>query len=157
VTNIRALNPDTTFEQVNEAIADEFVDFYGGSAEIEEINPMKLQNNPELSRYYAQLSDWKWRYGKTPEFQHFNRTRFDWGQFDVHIESKQGMIDKVKLFSDCLNPGIVEELERNLLGQPYTSQGILAACNRAGETLSATDPQIGKQVAQFRDWLTSEL
>jgi len=127
---------------------------------VEEISPVKLHNDSTLSRYYAELSDWKWRYGKTPEFEHHLNTRFDWGQFDVHIQCNQGSISEVKIFSDCLNPALVEELQDALIDAPYTRDGIERACKSAMTNLRQADPlnsQIESQIGQFRDWLAEAL
>jgi lipoate-protein ligase A len=35
VTNIRDVNPDATFDQVNEALIDQFLEAYGGPPDIE--------------------------------------------------------------------------------------------------------------------------
>jgi lipoate-protein ligase A len=156
VTNIRDLNPEAKFEQVNEAIISEFFDTYGGSAVVEEINPVKLQNNPSLSRYYSQLSDWHWRFGKTPEFEHHLETRFDWGQFDVYIQAKNGLIEDAKIYSDCLNPGIVEEFEKALFDIKYSTQGISEAAESAKKALSA-EGTTASQVDELARWLAKSL
>jgi lipoate-protein ligase A len=159
VTNIRAVNPDATFEGVNEALVEEFVAAYGGiDAEIEEVSPNKALNNAALAKYYNELSEWKWRYGHTPEFEHYVKTRFDWGQFDVHLQSKSGKIDQVKIFSDSLNPGLVEELEKNLIGVEYSRKGVEEATEKARMALKrSVDHAADEHIDQFRDWLVGEL
>jgi lipoate-protein ligase A len=156
VTNIRDVNPDATFDQVNDALVNQFLETYGGPRDIEvqDLSPVKLNDQPSFARYYAQLSDWSWRFGKTPEFEHHLETRFDWGQFDLHIQSKHGIIDQIKIYSDCLNPAVVEELERALAKAKYSKSGIQDACEKAKKDLPS---ETARHIDQFAEWLASSL
>lgn len=47
---------------------------------------------PDMKRYYAQLRDWDWVYGRSPRFQHVLSRRFAWGSVEVHFDCVNGRI-----------------------------------------------------------------
>jgi lipoate-protein ligase A len=55
--------------------------------------------------------DWQWRFGETPEFTHHVETRFDWGQMELNFDAQDGVIRTCKIYSDCLHPQLITELE----------------------------------------------
>ena len=75
--------------------------------------------------YFFVSQDWEWRYGSTPNFSHYLKTRFDWGLVEMHLDVAHGKINKAVLFSDSLFPDFIEEAMNELTGK--TSVAVSAA------------------------------
>lgn len=73
-------------------------------------------SDPEFQKILSQLTDWEWRFGRTPQFSHTLEKKFDWGLVEVNLDVKDGVIRSTKIFSDCLIPDIVQRWEAALTG-----------------------------------------
>jgi len=112
------------------------------------------KKEPSLSEVYQQLQDWNWRFGETPEFSHHLETRFEWGTIDVYIDSENGLISRVKIFSDFLNPQVIDAVKNSLEYVTYDQPGVITAMGRAKKILESDNgPEVIKQVAELEDWL----
>jgi len=159
VANLKELAPEMTFEQLNKALEEEFQRTYtsADAPEIKEITPDVLKSSATFHRNFKQLQDWEFRFGWTPEFKIHMEKKFDWALFDVHIKADKGRINDAKLFSDALNPAVVEEIEKKLKGAgAYTKGSLDAALNQAKVTFKGND-QAQRQVDEFKEWLLSTL
>lgn len=63
---------------------------------------------------YENSNKWEWRFGETPQFTHELEQKFDWALVDMHLDVKKGVITQAKVFSDCLMPIFIEELNEVL-------------------------------------------
>jgi len=70
VANLVEFNEDINHETLSEAIIEAFCEYYGDTAPVEELDEASLAQQPTLNKYYQQMADWDWRFGKTPEFTH---------------------------------------------------------------------------------------
>jgi len=115
------------------------------------------------------LTDWNWRFGKTPEFSNCLETRFDWGSVTVHLDFKQGSFQDIKIYSDNLIPNMIDKLTLNLRdqfqklthdsnyrwnisdgkGNHQMSTSIGIAC----EKTKLEVPEAVAQIDQFQNWL----
>lgn len=148
VVNLKALNPDITIEGIADSVAAAFVEVYGGEKNIEVITPEKL----ELEELYKRYSSWDWRYGETPKFDVEFSTRFDWGEIQVGLSLKKAHITQAKIFSDAMNPQLIQEMAEVLTNTPLQPEGIAARLN----TLDAQGPDLAV-LEQFRDWLVEKI
>lgn len=128
---------------------------------VEEINLKTLEAIPSWKKYYDELRDWNWRFGKTPQFSHNFETKFDWGLMDVYLESEKNMIKSCKLFSDTLYPIVIEKFQEHLIGQRYSPEGILAAAKLVkDDMISAAIPDVQiviKHVEELAAWIAHSL
>lgn len=137
-----------------EAIVQAFFSKYGSQCKVEELDYNTTKEEPLLKKTYEDLRNWSWVYGQTPQFEYNVETRFDWGIMDVYIDSKDGIIADVEIFSDCLFPSLVEELRSALKGARYNEEGIRRACTSAGSKL----PEPCNQYClDFENWLVTKL
>lgn len=97
--------------------------------------------------------DWNWRFGKTPSFTHSLETRFDWGIVDMRFNCERGAISGVEIFSDSLNPEMIETLKNSLVNAPYDAAGISRAIARAARTPGLADTEAEKQLMEVQAWL----
>ncbi|EGC36217.1 hypothetical protein DICPUDRAFT_151371 [Dictyostelium purpureum] len=140
VTNMKTLKPNMTHEEICDSIINEFCKVYGESnVEIEELNTSDLEKIPSLKETYNTLKNWDWRYGNSPTFEHQFEKRFDWGTIDINMNCTKSVIEKVKIYSDSLNPIMIECLTDNLLGVKYNKEGIEIAIERTKNALNNKD------------------
>jgi lipoate---protein ligase len=150
VANLADLDPALSHESVCDGIREEFFAEYDGRCEVEELAEEDLKRIPEVKDTWEKLQDWDWRFGETPDFEHHLETRFDWGTIDVHIDSKDGVITDVKVFSDSLYPDLIEALADALRGTRYDREGVRSALRGVG-------PGQADLVGEFTDWLVESL
>lgn len=153
VANLVDFNDSITHESLSEAIIEAFCDYYGQTVEVEELDEASLKNEPHLNKYYQQMADWDWRFGKTPAFSHHIETRFDWGIIDLHLDVDQAVIKEAVIFSDALNVELIEGLKQALTGIKYTLNSVQSAL----DDLQQSQPQMAEQVADFQAWLIAEM
>lgn len=146
VANLVEFNPLVTHENLCETIIKEFFKYYKAECPIEHLDHEFLKTIPELNKYYLELSDWNWRFGKTPEFSHHVEERLSWGLMDLHLEVKNGKIEDVQLFSDALYPDLITRINEKLLGVPYQSDQVLKKF--ANEC---------QELIEFAEWLAQKV
>ena len=158
VANLVEFNEDITHEILSQAIIEAFCAYYrdtdyDGTALIEELDEASLAKQPALDKYYQQMADWDWRFGKTPQFSHHMETRFDWGIVDVHMDVQHAVITDVVIFSDALNVELIERLKETLTDIRYDRNEVKAKLAKLSETHS----DLATQIDEVSEWLISEM
>ena len=153
VANLVEFNTTINHETLSAAIIEAFCEYYGQTVAVEELDENTLAKEPSLNQYYQQMSDWEWRFGKTPEFSHRIETRFDWGMIDLHMDVKQAVIAEVVIFSDALNVELIDLLKDTLSGIKYDKHEIQAKLDE----LKNVEPNIATQINDFEQWLIGEM
>ncbi len=153
VANLVEFNKDINHENLSDAIIEAFCEYYGETAPVEALDEASLAKQPTLNKYYEQMADWDWRFGKTPEFSHHIETRFDWGIIDMHLDVKQAVITDVVIFSDALNVELIDLLQQTLAGVKYNKDDIKARFNE----LIQGYPELTAQIDDVSKWLTGEM
>lgn len=158
VANLVEFNEDINHETLSEAIIEAFCEYYrdtdyGDTAPVEELDEASLAKQPNLNKYYQQMADWDWRFGKTPEFTHHIETRFDWGIIDCHLDVKQAVIRDVVIFSDALNVELIDLLKDTLTDIKYDKHEIKAKF----EELCTAHPELAAQIDDVSVWLIGEM
>lgn len=70
---------------------------------------------------------WDWNYGKSPEFNYQNQQRFLFGEIDIRLHVKEGLITDAKIFGDFFSEHNISELEQGLLNLAYDTPTLEAA------------------------------
>jgi len=153
VANLVEFNKDINHENLSDAIIEAFCEYYEETAPVEKLDEASLAKQPTLNKYYEQMADWNWRFGKTPEFSHHIETRFDWGIIDMHLDVKQAVITDVVIFSDALNVELIDLLQQTLAGVKYNKNDIKARFNE----LNQRHPELTAQIDDVSKWLISEM
>jgi lipoate-protein ligase A len=153
VANLIEFNEDINHENLSDAIIEAFCEYYGETAPVEELDEASLAKQPTLNKYYEQMADWDWRFGKTPEFTHHIETRFDLGIIDMHLDVKQAIITDVVIFSDALNVELIDLLQQTLAGVKYNKDDIKARFDE----LSQRHSELTAQIDDVSKWLISEM
>lgn len=120
VCNLSDFVEGLTVEEVRKLVIDSFIEEYGSAEEyrFSEIGLADVANRCEVHK------SWEWRLGKTPEFDYVIDNRFSFGEMQFHFSLKEGCINEVKVFSDCLDTELTGELEENLKGCRFESSAI---------------------------------
>ncbi|OGT29684.1 MAG: lipoate--protein ligase [Gammaproteobacteria bacterium RIFCSPHIGHO2_12_FULL_35_23] len=63
--------------------------------------------------------NWDWNYGKSPEFNFQNRSRFNIGEIDIRFNVKNSRVAAVKIYGDFFAQEDISGLETLLLNLPY--------------------------------------
>lgn len=153
VANLVDFNDTVTHESLSDAIIEAFCEYYGQTVEVEELDEAFLKSEPHLNKYYEQMADWDWRFGKTPAFSHHIETRFDWGIIDLHLDVQQAVITEVVIFSDALNVELIDELKQALTDTKYTIAEVQAKL----QALKRERTDLADQVADFERWLVGQM
>ena len=153
VANLVEFNKDINHEVLSAALIEAFCEYYGQTVAVEELDEASLAEQPTLNKYYQQMADWDWRFGKTPQFSHRIETRFDWGLIDLHMEVQQAVIEEVVIFSDALNVELIDLLKEALTGIKYNRHEVKDTLDK----LSKAHADLTAQVDDFCTWLLSEM
>lgn len=153
VANLQELNPGINHDELCQRIIQEFFKFYGASAPIEILDHNYLKTIPALNEHFQKMSDWNWRFGEAPQFNHQMAERFDWGLVEVHLDVHKAFVEKAQIFSDSLHPEMIEQLMASLSKIPYTREAFQKAINQVADEL----PMIKDYLAEFELWITKEI
>lgn len=153
VANLVEFNADINHEVLSEAIIEAFCEYYDDTAPVKELDEASLAKQPALDKYYQQMVDWDWRFGKTPQFNHHIETRFDWGIIDLHMDVQQAVITEVVIFSDALNVELIELLKETLTDIKYNRNEVKAKLGK----LAKAHAELAAQVSDVSEWLLSEM
>lgn len=153
VANLSDFNSQVGHTVLCDAIIDEFQKHYGLKCEVEVLDDKQFKAIPRLAQYYEQLKDWQWRFGETPQFSHQFNERFSWGMVDVHLDSRQGKIDEIQIFSDSLHPEMIELWMNHLKGKSYNQEGVRTAFHAMQSEL----PMVNDYLQEFTNWMIHEI
>lgn len=119
VANLTDFNSKITHENFSNAMEKSFREQYPDVENID-FDPMPIGTIEKANDYKR----WEWVYGESPQFSNHVETRFQWGIMDMHFDVIEGVIEKCKVFSDCLYPDFIEFVEKYLLKQRYGKEMI---------------------------------
>jgi lipoate-protein ligase A len=149
VANLNEINKDIRHENILETMVASFEEFYKSKAEIEMLNMDSLKRIYELRQKYDNLSSWDWLYGNTLEFSHKMDDYLSLGFFDFQFQVKDGIIEDLKIFTDCLYPLLIDDLISNLRGQNYRGETAKMAFIKAREKF----PDLSEGLTELENWL----
>jgi len=75
----------------------------------------------------SKYRSWDWNYGRSPEFDLKKAKRFSFGQIDLRINVKDGIITEVKIYGDFLGHGELSDIEEILTGVKFEDEAISQA------------------------------
>ena len=153
VMNLSEVAPRLNHETLCPAIIETFCAHYGSRAQVEELEPSRLQVLPGLSETFDELRSWEWRFGHAPQFSIQLTEYLSWGFMELHLDSDHGIITRVAMFSDSLFPNLIEALSSHLEGQPYTKLGVSRAVSLTRDVL----PSFSSELLEFENWLRDQV
>lgn len=153
VLNLQDLRGDLDHHIFCQALTQQFFRTYQSECEVETLNTEALEQVESLNQYYQKLKSWDWVYGKTPSFQHCMKQRFVWGGVEIHIDTEKGHIKQAKVFTDSLDPGVLETTSEYLVGRAYTKTGLQSAARDHQDK----DPDHADTLRELYEWMVEEL
>ncbi len=120
VRNLKELNSIITVEDMKSALKEAFEELYGSYEEISEVQI----DARDVKKTYEQYASWDWRMGKSPECEMVRKTRFAWGEVEVHMKLKNLCVEECKVYSDALDVWLPEKIEALILNRRYDMQDV---------------------------------
>jgi len=136
VTNIKAYLPNITINQVKQSVLQAFEDVYQNKAERINLDTMNQNQYQQLITKYQQN---QWNYGKTKDFNHQLSKRFDWGDIDLFVKVKNGVINDIMINSDSLEIDWIERLQKQWMNQQYQYHTLVEYLNLGIKNRSLND------------------
>ena len=153
VANLQDLNAAITHDLLSMRVIEEFFKHYETECEIEVLDHQYLKSLPKLNEHYLRLSDWNWRFGEAPQFNHQASERFTWGSVDVHLDVHKAIVTNAQIFSDSLHPEMIELLMASLKNISYTKESFRMAIDHVVSEL----PMISDYLREFEEWIVKEI
>lgn len=148
VVNLRSLRPWLTTDEVADALRASLERVYGGQAAQIRLDEQSLPVRetadlrfaaetlaPALDAGAARYSSDKWNFGTRIRSDLTAEARFGWGGVKVVLETGDGMITDCRLYSDAMDPEIIEKARQAVIGARCSVDGVaprLKAINRDG-------------------------
>ncbi len=153
VINLHDLNSTITHELLSEKIISEFFNHYQSECIVEVLDHQYLQSLPSLNEHYLKMSNWHWRFGESPKFNHQMSERFSWGTVDVYLDVHKAHVEKAQIFSDSLHPEMIELLMASLNNISYTRE----AFKNSIDQVILEIPMIQDYLLEFEEWILKEI
>lgn len=115
VANLCEFRPSVTAADVRDALQRAFLEeFAFGDGEVLDASALFAENAVKaLREKYASRS---WVYGKTPAFDLEMEHRFDWGEVQLGMTVKDGVVSECRLFTDALDAERLRSIECLFVG-----------------------------------------
>ncbi|KAH9179535.1 Lipoyltransferase and lipoate-protein ligase [Lactarius sanguifluus] len=119
VRNLREFSPTVTHDTFVKAMVQAFREEYHVKEPVQYVQASDTTDSPYIQNGIAELHDWGWAFGQTPEFTYSISRAFGWGS-TARIHSKHGVILSCSLTAEDTSDTMkLEGLGRELEGQKY--------------------------------------
>ncbi|NLY31368.1 MAG: lipoate--protein ligase [Firmicutes bacterium] len=144
VCNLADFAPGLSVDNVKQALCATFAEEYG-DYQILELSEEALK---EIQGLYSKHSSWQWRLGRTPRFDMLLEERFSWGEVQLHLTVKDGVINEAKVYSDSLDVYLPPLIAQAVKGAPLSPPELRSRVqSAAGARL---------ELMEVADWLGSQ-
>ncbi len=121
VVNLSELCPDITVEKMQKAMVAAFEKVYRFTAEMMEKDQL---DTSVIDALYARNHSWEWNYGQKLPCTFSCGDRFAWGEAEVQLTVKEGVVTAAEVYSDAMEWNFAEELKKALLGARFTVEAM---------------------------------
>jgi len=120
VKNLQEFNPSVTHDDFVGAVVQAFREEYLIEEPVRYVQAEDATDIPYVQDSMAELPEWDWAFGQTPEFTYSINRSFGWGDVTAEILSKRGVILSCILTAkDTRDSELLAKLSRRLEGQKY--------------------------------------
>lgn len=130
VTNLTEYVNTLTIDTMKQELIKAFKDVYG-------LEPIQMEDSsidPAIMKLLEQkFSSWEWLYGRKMEFNYSAGKRFAWGDIDIHLDIRSGIIRECAVYSDSLETDVFERIPDVLKECQFSSK----AMEKALQSVSA--------------------
>jgi len=124
VANLTEFLPGLSIDALKQAMRE-------GAEEVYQVPvlPLEPERIPaaETTEKAALFASPEWKYGEKLAFTAEEEERFPWGSVEVQFLVKDGRIDRVRVFTDALDPELPHSVEQCLTGAAYRNEEMRAA------------------------------
>ena len=144
VENLAAHVPGITIPALKQALFDAFVQAYGPA----EMRDWQTALDPALmAELTEKYRSWDWTFGTTPAFDITLMERFAWGQAELMLSLRRGVVTDARCYTDANDPELAERVAQALIGSPFTPQDLAA---RLGQAEGAEMQDLAQWLAEVR-------
>jgi len=137
VKNLREFSPTVTHDTFVRAMVQAFREEYRMEEPVQYVQASDATDSAYIQNGIAELHDWNWAFGQTPEFTYSISRAFGWGNVAGKIHSKHGIILSCSLTAEDMSDAMkLEKLGRELEGQKYgflDKEATYGGCGRVQE------------------------
>ena len=154
--NIKERIPHVNHELYSQALAGAFRQKWTGRKPNEKmLRVSELQKIDKLMEIYEGYKKWEWRFGETPQFTNSIEKKFDWALLNLEFNVEKGLITSGKVYSDCLVPSFIDELNELLVSGriTYDVSGVDSLGNQLREKFADNEVIIGKFIPDLVHWI----
>ncbi|CAD8154418.1 unnamed protein product [Paramecium pentaurelia] len=148
VSNLKEIKNTITVQQYEEQLINEFIKKYN-DVEFKEYNSDQLLNIEEIRKESERLSSWEWLYQYTPQFTVNLEEKLKFGMFDFYLQVESSIIQDGRVFTDCLYPDYITQLNQVILNKKYDFDGIKQIFNE----MRMLFPQLNELSTELEEWL----
>ena len=162
VCNLKDLAGDVTVDVLAKALEESYHKIYGDCT----VWDPSILGNEKAQAVYEKYASWDWRYGKSPDCETVCRTRFDWGEVEVHCTLHGLRFRDVKVYSDALDVDLPSKIEAYLKDRRYDlADAVPGRESGKASPVPGGSPGTGsnirqceqEQLRQVGEWLRVEL
>ena len=119
VVNLSELAQGLTVDTMKAYMRQAFGEVYQAN-----LQPLSLSDNArfEISQICQRISTWDYLYGNPLPFTCQLQQHFSWGNLEINIQAKNGIIQAVKVYSDAMDWLLPQQIERILYGCRFTKE-----------------------------------
>jgi len=147
VVNLKDLKDSLTLNAIKKELEESFKNIYSSNNSSFKKVFIKPSELNELKPLYEKYSSWDWRYGKTPDFDISFEKRFEWGEVELGITLKNGIIEDLKIYSDSMNTDLFLKINEFLKETKFDKNIII---NKLDELKDNDNINI---VNDLQDWI----
>ena len=121
VINLTELCSELTCQKMKEYMISSFENIYGAKSSRANIEPGEIK--PLRDMY----SSPDYLYKKTPPFSLTLKDRFSWGEIEINLEVKDGIITNALIYTDALDWALPEKISSCLIGCDFKKEAVQKA------------------------------
>ena len=128
VANLIEFNPSLSLSMLKTQLKKSFEEVYKT-----ELQPLEMDIEhcqPMIDKYQSEA----WKTNVIYEFDAQLHEKFSWGEVQAFFSVKQGVVDKVSIFTDSLDASLSSSLENVLVGVDYESRAFQEAIKKLDDT-----------------------
>ncbi len=132
VTNIADIDKDITIYRMANALKKSFENTYGI------ISKYKVYdyNNPNIITLQDKYSSWNWRYGGSPKFDISFSDKFTWGEVEIALSLKNGLISDMKVYTDAMDTRLFDDFSVGFIGCKFDKESMSKICEEQTQNMS---------------------
>lgn len=120
VANLCDFDDDITVSEFYDVLCKQFED-----QKVEVFSKEVLLGDKEFVKLYQKFCAREWNIDQSPKFTQKIEVLCKMGILSVYFEVSKGVVEGVRVFSDTLESGVVEELEAKIKGTSFTKDAFL--------------------------------